>query len=811
MIKIYEYLQKHVGIRRISLLVITTVLIALISRLSYKEDISDFLPLGSAEKEAMSVYQDISGANKLIVMFDNPGDEGRVVTAIERFIEIYDSIQAGTAEVSINLEASFDLSKLESISSFVYAHIPLFLTEEDYKRMDSSLAKPDYIEEQLEEDRQLLMFPTSSLLSKNLSYDPLNLFTPVLTRLQGTHQASKFEVYDGYIFTPDMSKAIVMLTSPYGNSETENNAKLIGILENAIQKMQVDYPDIKAHVTGGPQIAVGNASQIKKDSILAISLSIILILLLLFYSSHSSRNIMLIALTIGWGWLFAMGGMALFRDSVSIIVIGISSVILGIAVNYPLHLVAHLQHEPDLRQCLKDITTPLVIGNITTVGAFMALVPLRSTALRDLGLFASLLLAGTIVFVLLYLPHMVRTNEKDKKQATLSLIDKIAKWKPENSRALVIIVALLTIIFGFFALDTSFDSNMANINYMSKQQRSDMAYFQSIMQGDSSGNIETATPIYILSTASTLDSALAISASRKKIIDSLQNAGIVISHQGVHPFITSRAEQEKRTEMWKVFTSKHKDSLTQGLREASMKHGFASDAFDSFYEIVDKENISKWDFESQDSPVNSLFAPYMSISDTDNRYSVVDVLQVSSGHTEDVATTIPDAFDIKSLNSSIANTLSDDFNYIGWACSLIVFFFLWFSFRRIELAVISFLPMAISWIWILGIMSILGIKFNIVNIILATFIFGQGDDYTIFITEGCISEYVHKKPVLESYKSSILQSALIMFIGIGTLIVAQHPALRSLAEVTIIGMASVVFMAWFIPPLLFKWIMKNKE
>ena len=172
---------------------------------------------------------------------------------------------------------------------------------------------------------------------------------------------------------------------------------------------------------------------------------------------------MLIALTIGWGWLFAMGGMALFRDSVSIIVIGISSVILGIAVNYPLHLVAHLQHEPDLRQCLKDITTPLVIGNITTVGAFMALVPLRSTALRDLGLFASLLLAGTIVFVLLYLPHMVRTNEKDKKQATLSLIDKIAKWKPENSRALVIIVALLTIIFGFFALDTSFDSNMHSL------------------------------------------------------------------------------------------------------------------------------------------------------------------------------------------------------------------------------------------------------------------------------------------------------------------------------------------------------------
>lgn len=114
--------------------------------------------------------------------------------------------------------------------------------------------------------------------------------------------------------------------------------------------------------------------------------------------------------------------------------------------------------------------------------------------------------------------------------------------------------------------------------------------------------------------------------------------------------------------------------------------------------------------------------------------------------------------------------------------------------------------MAISWMWILGIMAILGVKFNIVNVILATFIFGQGDDYTIFMTEGCQYEYRHGRPILNSYKSSILQSALIMFVGIGTLIISKHPAMRSLAEVTIIGMISVLLMAYMIPPLLFRWL-----
>ena len=77
------------------------------------------------------------------------------------------------------------------------------------------------------------------------------------------------------------------------------------------------------------------------------------------------------------------------------------------------------------------------------------------------------------------------------------------------------------------------------------------------------------------------------------------------------------------------------------------------------------------------------------------------------------------------------------------------------------------------------------------------------------MTEGCISEYIHEKPILAPYKRSIILSALIMFIGIGTLIFAKHPALHSLAEVTIIGMFSVVLMAYLIPPLLFRWMMKR--
>jgi 1-acyl-sn-glycerol-3-phosphate acyltransferase len=161
---------------------------------------------------------------------------------------------------------------------------------------------------------------------------------------------------------------------------------------------------------------------------------------------------------------------------------------------------------------------------------------------------------------------------------------------------------------------------------------------------------------------------------------------------------------------------------------------------------------------------------------------------------------------MSSVMSALIESLSEDFNTILFLCGFIVFVFLWVSFRKLELALLSFLPLTVGWIWILCIMNMLGISFNIVSIILATFIFGQGDDYTIFITEGLLYEYNTGKRTLRDRRKSVLISAVIMFIGIGTLITAGHPAMRSLAEITILGMAVVVIMANFLPEWLFRWL-----
>ena len=267
--------------------------------------------------------------------------------------------------------------------------------------------------------------------------------------------------------------------------------------------------------------------------------------------------------------------------------------------------------------------------------------------------------------------------------------------------------------------------------------------------------------------------------------------------------------------MWDGFVSRYAAMLKEDINKVVREEkGFPPDSFDDFFSLLSAEYEPR-DFSYFEDLAKTAFSQYYWRDSLGSTFEVIEVVTVPQSKVEEVKQALKESsasslvFDVPSMNSAIANALSENFNYIGWACGGIVFLFLWFSFGSIELAMLSFLPMAVSWIWILGIMGLTGIEFNIVNVILATFIFGQGDDYTIFMTEGASYEYAYRRKMLTSFKSSIILSALIMLVGIGSLIVAKHPALHSLAEVTIIGMFSVVLMAYIFPPFIFNILVKN--
>lgn len=782
-------------------------LVAMMASLTYNENIYDFLPVSGNEQKAITLYQDISGGQRIFTMFKlkdgSQGDDETLTNAVDTFAHL---MQPAYERGQISeITTQIDFEKVSGVTDFIYDNIPLMLRDSDYVRMERILSSPEIINEQLANDVQMMMMPAPGLFSASISKDPLGLFSTVIDRLQSRQSAVPIEFDNGYIFSPGKEYGIAMMTSPYGAMESANNSRLVEHVDSMALQTMAAIPDVEVYATGAPVIAVGNAAQIKKDSQWAISISVTLILLLLVFSFRKVKNLLLIGVAIVFGWLFAMGFMAVLRSDVSLIVLGIGSIIIGIAVNYPLHFIAHTDHGGTVREVLKEMISPLLIGNITTVGAFASLIPLDAPALRDLGLFAAFMLVGTIFFVLVFLPHLVKKRVAEAEEHLT--FGRISSMSPERHRWLLWVILALTVVFGWFSLDTSFDTDMHHINYMTESQTKLLSSMHA------SAGLNDTVNVYLVTEGENWDEALDERQRIAPLLDSLQKAGSFNSYSDVTSLICSTDEQKRRIEKWEAFWERHRESAIAILKREAPRYGFSNDAFSDFETIVAGSYTPK-SFD-QFEPIRSVLMSN-SFSTSTGACSVVDVIDARDKDLAPLENALNDrlegkgyAFDFMRMNSAVASSLSSDFNYIGFACGLIVFVFLWISFGRLELSLLAFLPMALGWIWILGIMSMLGMQFNIVNVILATFIFGQGDDYTIFITDGLINEFAYKKKLLPSFKNSIIISALIMFIGMGSLIVAKHPALHSLAEVTIVGMFTVVLMAWVIPPLIFGWMVKQ--
>ena len=808
-LSLFHFFQKRKILLWISLIIIILISILGITRLSSKEDISGFLPQNKENERINFAYQHIGAANQIlftIKMKDSTTtlDPDALTAAVDVLVENLSKIDSQHVK---SIKYTITQEQIVAITQFISNNLPYFLTEADYARMDTLLSKKK-IRKKLEINKTLLSSPVGGMIKQTIVNDPLGLSLPVLSGLQSFQVSDAYQLYNDYIFNKEGTEATVILTSKYPISETANNAVLLKEIDKAVAQTQKTV-DKKINISsfGAAYISVTNAQQIKHDSWLSIAIAVILIFSLLIYFFKNFRSLVLIFASMMFGGLFSLGILSLFSDSISLISIGIGSIIMGIAANYPLHFLAHYRHGYTIEESLKDITPPLTTGNITTIGAFLSLLFISAEAMHDFGLFASLLLLGTILFVLIFIPHFLPKRSRTQVEDNRLVFKRMASLSPENNKWFILLICILTIVFYFFGKQTTFETNMNKINYMTKEQAKQMDKMNRILN-------QNKHTMYCVSEGQTMDEALENYEHSSITLDSLMLHDTLISKRSsIGIYLPSQAMQQKCIARWNEFWKTRKDSVLENIHSLSSTVGFTAGSFAGFDSLLEK------DFHTQNltyfSPIVDAFAGNYMV-DTKNRAMIFNILQTNPANRfrlEEKLNAIDKhtfSFDSSSITSKMVKALSDDFDYVLYICGILVFVFLTLSFGRIELSLLAFIPLTVAWVWILGIMHLFDMHFNIINIILATFIFGMGDDYTIFVTEGLMYEYTYRKKMLISYKNTVLLSAFIMFIGIGSLIIAKHPAMRSLAEVTIVGMISVVLMAYVFPALIFKFLTTHK-
>lgn len=142
---------------------------------------------------------------------------------------------------------------------------------------------------------------------------------------------------------------------------------------------------------------------------------------------------------------------------------------------------------------------------------------------------------------------------------------------------------------------------------------------------------------------------------------------------------------------------------------------------------------------------------------------------------------------------------------------LFVFAILLLNFHgNIRYALLGFMPILLSWFIVLGAMVIFDKQFNLINVVISTFIFGIGVDYSIFIMSGLLDKG-QNPDLLKYHKTAIFFSAVILIITVGSMLFAKHPAISSVGFCTLVGLISSVVLSYVVQPAVFRIIQKRKQ
>jgi 1-acyl-sn-glycerol-3-phosphate acyltransferase len=806
---IYHFFSKHKALLFICLAAAFLCTGYFASKIELEEDISAMLPKDEKTEKLAQVFQNSKFLDRLVFTISltdtsltNPDS---LIAYTESFIEKAQQLQPYISQIDDKVNDAIMMDMFSNIQN----NLPIYLSENDYKEIDS-LTSTARLKEALEQNIRTLSSPAGLALKNMIATDPAGISFIALKKLQQLQFDENYELYDGYILTKDRKHLLYFISPLYPPNNTAKNSVLLAGIDSITDSFRNNgFGNIEANYFGSTAVSVGNAQQIRKDNLLTQSIAVLFIIVFIAWYFRKVTAPIIMLLPVIFGALFSLSIIYFIKGKISVIALGTGSVVLGIAINYSLHVFNHYRHTRNMRVVLQDLSMPMTIGSFTTIGGFLCLQFVESALLKDIGLFAAFSLVGASLFSLIFLPHLI-ANKKQEQQLVKeehSWLDKVAQLKPEKNKWLIIGIVLLTILFGYTTQFAGFESDMLRMNYMSPKLKNAEHELNKI-------NTDALQSMYIIATGNSLDDALQKNELAVNKIDSLKANSVIKKSAGLSSVALSKVLQQERINRWNAYWTEEKKKEVLGtLLTEGQKLGYKKTAFENFTQLLTK-HYSPVETVLDSSANNTLIKDYI-IQNKRGETQVINLVKT----TPENKTSIYKVFDNNSsitvtdkqyLTNKLVAVVNTDFNKIAWMSSLLVFFVLLISYGRMELALATFIPMLITWIWILGIMGLAGIQFNIINIIISTLIFGLGDDYSIFIMDGLLQEYQTGKKLLGSYKSSIFLSAITTIAGLGVLIFAKHPALRSIALISIIGMFCVVLLSQILIPLFFNFLIKNR-
>ncbi|MCX5907136.1 MAG: MMPL family transporter [Deltaproteobacteria bacterium] len=820
-------------------LILSALCALLISRLQFQSDVAHLLPTTAPKTQAsVKFLKEFGAADSLFIALAQKSG-GEMDAFIPFAANLAERLMA-TGEIT-EIHGWMDKESREKLAEQFIPKALLYLSPEDRKALEERLSDPG-IEKQIRELKTKLHSPLGSLATQWLVNDPLELGSLFRKYLP----AGGEEEMDspGILLFPDR-KMILLVARPRGSaSDVAYDEQLVKKLISAQDAAREDFrksgetpPDaslqgLTVQFAGGFISALEDSRMIRKELMMNFALSLIGVLVLFFYAFRNAISFLYAGFPLGVSPLLTLGLFSPFLGRLSESTGAFSAIILGLSIDFIILLYARYLEE---RKAGKDVPAALgeslghtgpgiFTGAVTTVAAYYALLYSSFRGVQELGILTGTGILVSMVCAFLLLPALITWREK-KKKGGISFRRVysfgLEHLSPLALRGSVIVLSLGAALTGLSLLWISGVKVNNDPRSLRPEEHPSLLLEERIQE--KMGHDQQA--IIVLAASPTIEEALEIQGRLKKKFEEAVASGLPIARFETLAALIPPFSLQKSNLAW--IAAREKGPLDPGrvekkIKETLEREGLRAAPFAPGLRMLSRmlgnRELLTWE-QFQGSPLGKLGERFL--RPEENAYGTASSLEVKpafwgtqqAGAFLDGLKEISPSMRItgsKLVQTELEDLMSRESLVILFLSLLLVSALLYFDFRSWILTLLSLLPVVLASVWTLGIMGLLGMNLNFMNLIVFSMVLGIGVDYGVHLIHRWLESNGESwKEGLIRVNRGIVLAALTTLVSFGTLVFSGYPGLQSMGAVALMGVGFSALIALTLIPVLLQKLFRS--
>lgn len=684
------------------------------------------------------------------------------------------------------------------------------LTPEDLAEAENRMA---HAEGRLSEIKRQLLSPSGALSAKALARDPLGLDSMVLQKL-AAFQAEMPGVKAGQsrMISSDGKSLLMVATPAFPAVETVKSQAMMDRLNQIREEIRRDFKGkVMVRFSGVHPATLDNAATIQADvkrTLMVMTLGLV-VMGILFFRRRYHVVLIFVPTLVSLG--LAGAAAALFQGRVSAIALGCGALLVGITVDFGIHILFHADTlgTAHTREIIQKLRAPVITGAATTMAAFGCLLFSSLPGQRQMGWISILGIAGAAGFALTLLKYFITIRPWTPSPPLLSLVKfstALASFRKKHRRLLLLVCLGLALAGAAGLPDFSFEGDVAALNHLRPETREDMDRFLATWG-------QTPVTLFMV-TGETTDQALEKNDALFRELKTMEGEGKLSGIASLSDILPSRVEQDRRlADAAGMFSPGKIREIREDLLRAGSRTGFAPSAFAPFLQDLEAVSGGAVPPVTLKDLQRTVVAPLMGakLMVKPDRTLALTTARIEDkalipAISQEIKNQIPGTlvidkpWFIQRVTALVAEEFTD---FLVWACLAMVAV-LWICQRRVRVVAAIIAPVSLSAVITAGLLGLAGIPVNLISIVFIIFVFGVGVDYAIFLIHhelaGSVTTRV--RPDREITPGAVMLCAMTTIGAFASLCFASHRALFSIGVAGLTGMSVSLVMAMVIIPIL---------